>query len=136
MLRTAARVFGFAFVLVGVLGFVPGITRNQMLLGVFHVNALHNIVHLLSGAAALAAAASSVNASRTFFRVFGVVYGLVAVLGFVAGDRPVLGLMANNVADTWLHVAIAAASLILGFVVKEAPHPETSHPVGPARPAT
>lgn len=131
MLRTAARVFGFAFLLVGVLGFVPGITRNHMLLGVFHVNALHNLVHLLSGAVALAAAASSVNASRTFFRVFGVIYGLVAVLGFVAGDRPVLGLIANNAADTWLHVAIAGVSLLLGFAVKESPHP-----VGPARPAT
>ena len=136
MLRTAARLFGFAFLLVGVLGFVPGITRNHMLLGVFHVNALHNIVHMLSGAVALAAAASSVNASRTFFRVFGVIYGLVAVLGFIAGDRPVLGLIANNAADTWLHVAIAGVSLLLGFAVKETPHPETTHPVGPARPVT
>jgi len=134
MLRTAARLFGIVFVLVGILGFVPGVTRNHMLLGVFHVNALHNIVHLLSGAVALAAAASSVNASRTFFRLFGVVYGLVAVLGFVAGDRPVLGMLANNAADTWLHVAIAAVSLLLGFAVKEAPHPVG--PVGPARPAT
>jgi len=42
--------------------------------------------------------------------------------------------LANNAADTWLHVAIAAVSLLLGFAVKEAPHPVG--PVGPARPAT
>src|SRR5262245_25942734 len=134
MLRTAARVFGFALLLAGVLGFVPGITRNHMLLGIFHVNAAHNIVHLLSGAVALAAAASSVNASRTFFRVFGVIYGLVAVLGFIAGDRPVLGFIANNMANVWLHVAIAAVSLVLGFAVKETPQPQTPQPVGPAHP--
>ena len=133
MLRTAARIFGFAFLLVGVLGFVPGVTRGHMLLGVFHVNAAHNVVHLLSGAVALVASSGEA-ASRTFFRFFGVVYGLVAILGFIGGDKPVLGFISNNVADTWLHVVIALASLVLGFAVKT--EPQAPRPIGPASPTT
>jgi len=48
-------------------------------------------------------------------KIFGVVYGLVAVLGFVVGDGLLLGLNSNNTADTWLHVVIAIVSLIIGF---------------------
>jgi Domain of unknown function (DUF4383) len=120
MLKTAALVFGVVFLLVGILGFVPAATPNGMLLGVFHVNAAHNIVHLLSGAVALWAGLTSVSASRLYFRVFGVVYALVAVLGFFAArDGMLLGLITNNPPDTWLHVAIAVAALVLGFVVKD-----------------
>ena len=90
-----------------------------MLLGIFHVNTLHNIVHLLSGAVALWAAMTSVAYARAYFRIFGIVYALVAILGFYSGDSPVLGLIANNAADTWLHVAIAVVALLLGFVVKD-----------------
>jgi hypothetical protein len=115
MLKSAALIFGAVFVLIGVLGFVPGVAPDGMLLGLFHVNAAHNIVHLLSGACALCAGMTSVRASRMFFQAFGIVYGLVAVLGFVEGDRPIFGLIANNHADAWLHVLIAAVSLLLGF---------------------
>src|SRR6266513_366087 len=116
MLKTAALIFGVVFLLVGVLGFVPGITDGQMLLGIFHVNGKHNLVHLLSGAVALYAGLTSVAASRIYFRVFGIIYGLVAILGFVVGNGLLLGLIANNTADTWLHVAIALVSLVLGFM--------------------
>jgi hypothetical protein len=58
--------------------------------------------------------------ARVYFRVFGVVYALVAVLGFYAGNGMLLGLISNNAADTWLHVAIAVVALVLGFGVKDA----------------
>jgi len=116
MLKTMAVLFGIVFLAIGVLGFVPGVTDGHMLLGVFHVNAAHNVVHLLSGAAALFCGMSSASASRMYFRIFGVIYGLVAVMGFVVGDGMLLGLISNNTADTWLHVGIAAVSLILGFM--------------------
>jgi len=119
MLKQAATLFGVVFLLVGILGFVPGITNDQMLLGIFHVNAAHNLVHLLSGAVALWAAMTSAAYARTYFRVFGIVYALVAVLGFFTGNGMLLGLISNNMPDTWLHVLIAAAALALGFVVKE-----------------
>ena len=108
-------VFGVVLLLVGVLGFIPGITTDNHLLGIFHVNALHNIIHLVSGAVALYCGMTSVKASKTYFQVFGVIYALVAILGFVYGDNAILGLVANNMADTWLHVVIAVTVLYLGF---------------------
>jgi hypothetical protein len=117
MVKTMAVVFGVVFLLIGILGFVPAVTKDEMLLGIFHVNAAHNAVHLLSGVVALFCGMTSMGASRWYFRIFGLVYGLVAVLGFLAGgDTMLLGLISNNMAVTWLHVAIAAVSLLLGFM--------------------
>ena len=110
-----AIVFGIILLVVGVLGFVPGITTGHMLLGIFHVNPAHNVVHLLSGAVALWAGSTGVGAARNYFRVFGLVYGLVAVLGFFVGDGLILGLISNNMPITWLHVVIAGTCLLLGF---------------------
>jgi len=122
MYKTLAIVFGIVFVVVGLLGFVPAAAPNGHLLGLFHVNAAHNVVHLLTGVAALICGMASSYAALMFFRIFGVIYGLVALLGFVGGDRPVLGFISNNMADSWLHVVIAVASLLIGFVWKEHPH--------------
>lgn len=115
MTKTLATLFGVVFLLIGVLGFVPSITKDEMLLGIFHVNMAHNVVHLLSGAVALWAGMTSMGASRIYFRGFGVVYALVAVLGFMNPEGPVLGMVSNNPADTYLHVGIALVSLIIGF---------------------
>jgi hypothetical protein len=49
MIKSAAILFGIVFLAVGILGFVPGVTTNEMLLGTFHVNAAHNVVHIASG---------------------------------------------------------------------------------------
>jgi hypothetical protein len=119
MIKKLAIAFGIVFILVGILGFVPGATQNEHLLGIFHVNPAHNFVHLLTGGAALVAGLTSTNAAQLFFRVFGVIYALVAVLGFMAGDAPILGIISNNVANAWLHLVIAASSLMIGFAVKE-----------------
>jgi hypothetical protein len=118
MVKSAAVLFGIVFLLIGVLGFVPGVTDNEMLLGIFHVNAAHNVVHLLSGAVALFAGMTSAGASRMYFRIFGAVYGLVAVLGLMNMGKHtmLLGLISNNDADTFLHIGIAVVSLLLGFM--------------------
>lgn len=115
MIRTAAKLFGYVFVAIGILGFVPGLAPDGHLLGIFHINTLHNIIHLASGAVALMAGYASYKASRTYFQVFGIVYALVALLGLMSGDNDILGLVANNGADNLLHIAIAAAALYLGF---------------------
>ena len=115
MLKTAAIWFGIIFLVIGALGFFPGLAPESMLLGIFHVDTLHNVVHLLTGGVALAAAVAGERASRVYFQVFGVVYALVALLGFFYGNAPLLGIMAHNWADVWLHVAIAVVALYLGF---------------------
>jgi hypothetical protein len=120
MLKKIAIVFGVVFLLVGILGFIPGVTTDDnLLLGLFHVNAIHNVIHLLSGVVALAAGLSTYKSSKTYFQVFGVVYALVTVLGFISMDSDILGLVANNMADNILHVVIAAAALYLGFAYNE-----------------
>src|SRR6478672_5285499 len=117
MVKSMAVLFGVVFLVVGILGFVPAVTKDQMLLGIFHVNAAHNGVHLLSGVVALICGMMGVGASRIYFKLFGLVYGAVAVLGFLnPGDTMLLGLISNNMADTWLHVGIAAVSLLIGFM--------------------
>jgi hypothetical protein len=119
MHKKLSLLFGVVFLAIGILGFVPGITRVEHMLGIFHVNAAHNAVHILTGLIALMAGLASEHAATLFFRIFGVVYGLVAILGFAYGDQPIFGLISNNVADTWLHVGVATVSLLLGFAVKE-----------------
>jgi len=120
MLKRAAVIFGAIFVVVGILGFVPAVAppapdgEGALLLGIFAVNGVHNLVHLLSGVIALVVGMRSEAASRMYFRVFGVIYALVAVVGVFDGSAMLLG-MAHNMADAVLHVAIAAIALYLGF---------------------
>ena len=114
LVQKAATVFGIVFVLVGILGFIPAFTPGGNLLGIFEVNAAHNWVHILSGVAALIAMSSHKN-SRLYFQVFGIVYGLVTLLGIFAGDNALLGILAHNVADIFLHALITAAALYFGF---------------------
>lgn len=115
MLKALAILSGIIFLALGVLGFVPSANPNGLLLGYFAVNTAHNFVHLLTGVIALFVGLSSEIASLWFFRIFGIVYALVAAHGFIHGDEPILGVIANNQADTWLHTGIAAVSLLLGF---------------------
>lgn len=126
---TLAWGFAIVFILVGILGFVPAVTQNGHLLGIFEVDTLHNIVHLLSGLAAALAARTSTHASVLYFKVFGVVYAAVTVLGFVNGGS-VLGLIPVNMADNILHLAIAGAALAIGFLMPHTARPTQDAVVG------
>jgi hypothetical protein len=117
MVRTFTMTLGVVLLLVGILGFllVPG---DGYLLGIFAVNGTHNIIHTLSGILGIAAAYGGW--SRLFCQAFGVVYLLVAVLGFasVGGGTDhtmLLGLVHINQADNILHVLIAVPCLYFGF---------------------
>lgn len=114
LVQKAATIFGAVFVLVGILGFIPAFTPNGHLLGIFEVNGAHNVIHLASGIVALLASKSYKN-SRLYFQIFGIIYGLVTLLGVFYGDNDLLGIVAHNVADIFLHLIITAAALYLGF---------------------
>ena len=122
-LKRIAVIFGILFVAGGLLGFVPAVNPGGKLLGMFDVNGAHNLVHIATGVVALIVGFASDKASRIFFQVFGIVYAAVAALGFFYGDQPLLGMISNNVADTWLHVGVAAISLYLGFLMRPATAP-------------
>lgn len=121
MIKKLAMAFGVVFLLVGILGFVPAFLTDsdghKLLLGIFAVDTIHNVIHLASGLAALAASSSS-KFARLYFQIFGAVYGLVTVVGFIQGDT-VLGLIHVNMQDNVLHLIISAAALWVGFGLKE-----------------
>jgi len=120
MAKTLGMLFGIVFLAVGILGFVPGVTTPgpdgmPMLLNIFMVNTVHSIVHIASGAVFLFASMAGAGPASLWFKIFGLVYALVAILGFMTLNGMLLGLISNNPADTWLHVVLAAAMLIIGF---------------------
>ncbi len=109
LVKPVTWLFGFVLLIVGVLGYMM-----NPILGIFEVNGLHNIVHIASGVVALIAASMGVGAARMYLIIFGLVYLLVALIGFMNVEA-VTGLLAINAADNLLHVAIAAVCLIVGF---------------------
>lgn len=116
-LKNIAKVFGVAFLTIGILGFVLGITNSdELLLGIFQISVLHNIIHILSGAAALLAAKSD-SYAKMYLLVFGVVYAIVALIGWLQGDT-VFGVLDVNTADNLLHTVLAAAILGSGLAIK------------------
>lgn len=118
--RLVATIFGAVYLLVGLLGFaVTGgvnfiATEGGLLLGIFEVNPLHNIAHLLIGAALLIAGLSSIAAARTVNTVVGAVYLLLGIVGFFIADSA-LNILALNTADHFLHLASAIVLLGAGL---------------------
>jgi hypothetical protein len=115
-MKRAAQIVGVLFLIAGIAGFIPDLCPNGMLFGIFAVNGMHNIVHIASGILALAMAFGTEGTARNYFRIVGVVYALVTILGFVAGRDGVLMGMAMNMADNALHLSFAVAFLYLGFL--------------------
>jgi Domain of unknown function (DUF4383) len=113
MARTFTMILGVVLLLIGVAGFITGGHDHDLL--VFGINTTHNVVHALSGVVALLAANAGERPARIFCLVFGAVYGLVALAGFLNVEK-VVRLLNLNRADDFLHVSIAAACLITGFV--------------------
>ncbi len=106
--------FGVVFLLIGVLGFVPALTPDGHLLGIFAVDTLHNIIHLLSGILAVVFAKKGEASAKAYSKVFGSVYALVAVLGILTPG--LLGSIIHvNSADNVLHILLAVIFLVVGF---------------------
>jgi len=124
-LQKLAGVFGVIFIIIGVLGFIaPGglvmamDPTTGMVLGVFPVNLLHNIVHLLFGVWGLVASRSW-SGSKTFFTVGGIIYVVLTCVGFLSPMG--FGLVPLGGADIWLHAVLAIAMLGIGLTSKAAP---------------
>lgn len=116
MAKSLGMLFGIVFLAIGILGFVPGVTKDEMLLGIFMVNTMHSIVHIASGVVFLLASMAGGAAASMWFKIFGLIYAVVAVMGFVVGNGMIFGLIANNTNDTWLHVVLAVVMLAIGFL--------------------
>ena len=122
--QNIARLVGIVFLLVGIAGFIPGVTTNLYdglefagddgtaeLLGLFQVSVLHNIVHGLFGIAGLALAATA-SGARTYLIGGGAIYLALFLLGIVGGGD---WIPVDN-ADNWLHLVLGAGMIGLGVL--------------------
>jgi len=126
--QSAALLAGIVFLVVGILGFVPGVTTHYgdlsfaghgsgaKLLGIFQTSILHNIVHLLFGLVGIAMARSWEGA-RTFLIGGGVVYLVLFVYGLLTHGDSSTNFIPVNSADNVLHVALGVAMIALGVVL-------------------
>ncbi len=129
--QLAAAVVSVVFLLVGVLGFVPGITTDYdrlsfaghdsmaMLLGVFMVSVLHNIVHLLFGVVGLAAARTA-RGAKLFLVAGGVVYLVLWLYGLLIDHGSDANFVPVNTADNWLHLGLGVGMIALGLLTARA----------------
>jgi Domain of unknown function (DUF4383) len=129
--QTLALLFGIAFLGVGILGFIPGITTNigdikfagndspAELLGIFQVSILHNIVHLLFGVAGVALS-RTFSGSLSFMLWGGVIYLVLFLYGLFVDQDSDGNFVAINTADNWLHLVFGAGLLGGWFTSKGA----------------
>ncbi|SES26652.1 protein of unknown function [Lentzea xinjiangensis] len=126
--QMAALVVGVVFLLVGVAGFIPGLTTNYdtlgfaghhseaLLLGLFQVSILHNIVHLAFGVAGIALARTARNA-YLYLVGGGVIYLVLWLYGLVIDHDSAANFVPLNTADNWLHLFLAIGMIALGVVL-------------------
>jgi Domain of unknown function (DUF4383) len=121
-LQKLAGVFGVVFILIAILGFIsPGgmdmavEPTTGMVLGMFPVNLLHNIVHLLFGLWGLVASRSWTG-SKSYFTGAGAIYAVLTVVGFLSPTG--FGFVPLGGADIWLHAVLAIVMLGIGLTAK------------------
>lgn len=122
--RIFAALVAAAFLVVGVLGFIPGVTTNfdalefaghdseAELFGIFQVSVLHNLVHLLFGLIGLALARTA-TAARAFLIGGGLIYLALWIYGLVIDQDSTANVIPLNAADNWLHVGLGLAMILL-----------------------
>jgi hypothetical protein len=128
--RMFARIYGIVFLIVGIGGFIPGLTREHdhpdmaidfasgLELGLFPVNGIHNLVHIAFGAWGIFAS-RAFDASRLYARVVAIAYGLLTVMGLIPATNTTFGLVPIYGHDVWLHALLAGVAAYFGFVHRE-----------------
>jgi hypothetical protein len=128
-INSAATLVGAVFLVVGILGFIPGVTTHYSqlefaghtsdakLFGVFEVSVLHNLVHLLFGLVGLAAGRSTSLTAQRYLIGGGVVYLILWIYGLVVGTEAKANFVPLNNADNWLHLALGAGMIALGVTL-------------------
>lgn len=128
-LRLAAAVVAAVFLLVGILGFIPGITTDfdgmtfaghdstAMLLGLFQVSVLHNLVHLAFGVVGLILA-RTVSGASAFLIGGGVIYLGLVLYGLIIGQASQANFVPLNAADNWLHLVLGVGMIGLALALR------------------
>lgn len=130
--QKAAKLVGIVFLAVGVLGFIPGITTNYdamefaghqseaKLLGLFQVSILHNIVHLLFGAAGLVLS-KTINGAKKYLLVGGIIYLVLFVYGLAVSQNSDANFVPLNTADDLLHLVLGLGMIALAVLLTRRP---------------
>ena len=130
-IQKAAAAVGAVFLLVGVLGFIPGITTgygtmeiaghesHAELLGIFEVSVLHNVVHLLFGVAGLVMARTW-NGARSYLIGGGAIYLVLWLYGLLIDKTSAANFVPVNAADDWLHLVLGLGMIALGVLGRRA----------------
>lgn len=140
--RYFALILGIVYVLVGILGFIPGITQATpadalpltinnsygYLFGLFPVNLLHNLVHLVLGVWGIIAYGRYTNA-RLYARALTIIFAILAIMGLIPGLNTIFGLVPLFSHDIWLHALTALVSAYFGFVAPAEVTTSTSRPI-------
>jgi hypothetical protein len=127
--RTFALIFGIVFLLVGIAGFIPGLSAPHdaaalgvhvdhgagLLLGLFPVNTLHNLVHVAFGVWGLAVFRNA-SSAVLYARGVAIIYALFTVMGLIPGLSTTFGLVPLYGNDIWLHALLGAVAAYFGFV--------------------
>ena len=124
-IRTAALAFGVVLLVVGIVGFIPGITADAdrlgvfgdvaaRLLGLFGVNWLENLTHILFGIVGIAASGRA-DRARAYFLGSAVIYVVLAIYGMVIDLDGPANFLGVNAAGNWLHLALGVATLAVGL---------------------
>lgn len=124
---TMSMVFGVVFLLVGFIGIFPAppppdappLTFEHghgLALGLFPINTLHNLVHLLFGALGVAAAMGALMTPRGYFQLVAIAYAVLTVLGLIPLTQTTFGLVPLWGNDIWLHALLAATAAYFGYV--------------------
>lgn len=116
--KNVSLAFGVTFVAVGLLGFIPNpiVSPN----GLFEVNVMHNLVHVLTGAVFIIGGMYSEKAARITLQSVGIGYVGVTILGFMIKGHLLLGLVHINEADKWLHAGLAFVILAAAYGIPKA----------------
>jgi hypothetical protein len=124
--RIVALVIGIVFSLIGLAGFLVSSSMAKGNLMGFDVDLVHNLIHLITGIAALAAA--FMEWSRRFNQIFGIIYLIVGLAGLVYPglyfNGLLLGLMHVNAADHVLHLVVGLVAAGVGFFVRDYDDPD------------
>jgi hypothetical protein len=134
MVQTFAKIFGIVYLIIGILGFIPGLVQPIVggpglgveagygrLLGLFPVNLIHNLIHIGVGIWGILAA-RSIPRAVTFARANAVLFGVLFLLGIIPATNTLFGLAPLFGLDIWLHLLSAAIAGYFGFAAAARVH--------------
>lgn len=126
--QNAGMGVGLLLVIVGILGFIPGITArygelaivgpdsNALLLNLFQVSMLLNLLQLAIGVTGWSMSRTE-HGARNFLFGAGVLYILLAIFGFAVGVDSTANFLALNTPDNWAHLVLGVVMIAAGWLL-------------------